>query len=262
MNITRIISSFFSCIIIILICTSNIAYTQQKTSFEQNLVLVEGGSFLMGQSDPNVACAGCTKDEQPKHKVTLGTFYISKYEITELEWEAIMGDKPSYDEGCDNCPVDGVSWNDVQLFIKKLNEKTGLKFRLPTEAEWEFAARGGNKSKGFVFSGSNNYQDVAWCSLKSDKRKRPVGQKQANELGIFDMSGNVWEWCSDFYDSKYYAECPAVNPTGPDSGKDRVLRGGSWYNQSNDSRVTARYRFFPSFRTNANGFRLVLDEKK
>lgn len=232
---------------------------KQESSIEENMILVEGGTFQMGQNDPNIACGECTKDEQPIHKVTVSSFYIGKYEVTQKEWIEIMGgENPSYGEECADCPVDGVSWIDVQMFIKKLNEKTGKNFRLPTEVEWEFAARGGNKSQNLKFSGSNTASDVAWYSLKTDKKIHPVGQKKPNELGLFDMSGNVWEWCNDFYDGNYYSNSPASNPKGPDKGKDRVLRGGSWYSQSNDIRIATRYRFFPNFRTNANGFRLVL----
>ncbi|HBX50555.1 MAG: hypothetical protein A2275_15675 [Bacteroidetes bacterium RIFOXYA12_FULL_35_11] len=231
---------------------------QAQTSFEKNLVLVEGGTFSMGQTDPDISCKGCTKDEQPVHKVTLKSFYIGKYEVTQKEWKEIMGTDPNFEDDCDDCPIEGVSWKDVQAFLVKLNEKTGKKFRLPTEAEWEYAARGGNKSQGYIYSGSNNHLEVAWCSLKKDKRIHPVGQKKSNELGIYDMSGNVWEWCQDYYAADYYSKSPAENPPGSATGKDRILRGGSWYGQSFDVRVCTRYRFFPTFQTNANGFRIAL----
>lgn len=229
---------------------------------EQNMVLVEGGIFTMGQTDPNVSCKGCTADEQPPHKVNLESFYICKYEVTQKDWIEIMGTDPNFEGECETCPIEGVSWKDVQQFITKLNDKSGKQFRLPTEAEWEFAARGGKKSQNFYYSGSNNAAEVSWFSVKTEDKLHPVGQKKANELGLFDMSGNVWEWCSDIYAADYYSKSPADNPTGPQEGKDKVLRGGSWYNQSFDSRVTARYRFYPTFRTNANGFRLAMTVKK
>lgn len=230
----------------------------QKSSLEENMILVEGGTFMMGQDNPDIACKGCTQDEQPIHRVTLNSYYIGKYEVTQKEWNDIMNDNPNYEEDCSNCPVEGISWIDIQEFIKKLNSKTGKIFRLPTEAEWEFAAKGGIKSQKFAYSGSNVVADVSWSSLKKDKKIHSVGQKKPNELGIYDMSGNVWEWCNDLYDGNYYTISPTVNPTGPTIGKDRVLRGGAFYSQSNDIRVTARYRFFPTFKTNANGFRLAM----
>lgn len=216
----------------------------------------------MGQSDPDISCKSCTADEQPPHKVTVSSFYLGKYEVTQKEWRLIMGTNPNFEEGCESCPVDGVSWQDVQMFLNKLNEKTGKQFRLPTEAEWEFAARGGNKSKGYYYSGSSNASEVAWFGQKKEQKIHQTGQKNQNELGLFDMSGNVWEWCNDFYNAGYYSKSPEMNPSGPVSGKDKVLRGGSWYNQSFDCRVTARYRFYPSFRTNANGFRLAMPVQK
>ncbi len=245
----------------ILISTSIVFGQDVRSQIKKNLILINGGTFTMGQTDPNVSCKGCTADEQPPHKVTVSDFYLCKYEVTLKEWKQIMGTNPSYDEECENCPVDGVSWQDVQLFIKKINEKSDIQFRIPTEAEWEFAARGGNKSNGYRFSGSNNASDVAWFGLKKDQKTHQTGLKQPNELGLYDMSGNVWEWCSDFYGFDYFANSPEKDPSGPISGKDKILRGGSWYNQSFDCRVTTRYRFYPSFRTNANGFRLASSKK-
>ena len=198
-------------------------------------------------------------DEKPVHSVTLSGFNIGKYEVTQAQWKAVMGNNPSIYSGCKNCPVEHVSWNDVQQYISKLNSQTGKNYRLPTEAEWEFSARGGKSSKGYTYSGSNDLNAVA----KTDKRSRKthalqphrVGGKQANELGIYDMTGNVWEWCSD-WDGAYnsYSE---TNPTGASSGQYRVLRGG-WDYDANYCRSAYRSSSYPDSRSYDFGFRLVL----
>ena len=147
-------------------------------------------------------------NEQPVHKVKLSNFEMGKYPITQAQWEAVMGANPSRFNTCDQCPVEKISWNDVQEFIEKLNEKyPGKNYRLPTEAEWEYAARGGNESKGNLYSGSSELGSVGWFSDNSNNKTHPVGKKQPNELGIYDMSGNVWEWCHDWYDDEYYKTC-------------------------------------------------------
>ena len=162
--------------------------------------------------------------------------------MTQALWVAVMGSNPSYFTSAIGytddltCPVDNVSWTDCQMFISKLNELTGMNFRLPTEAEWEYAARGGHKSQGYKYSGSNNVDDVAWCydNLPSQSmytqgcRPQPVANKNPNELGLYDMSGNLYEWCQDWYDAYYYSNSPLINPTGPTSGTERVIRGGGW----------------------------------
>ena len=215
-----------------------------------NFVFVEGGSFLMG-SDSLYA------DEIPQHRVTLDDFWIGKYEVTQKEWVDVMGENPRSFQG-DSLAVDNVSWADVQVFIQKLNQKTGLQFSLPTEAEWEFASRGGNASKGFLYSGSDEFNDVGWYRFNSFRRKHPVGSKLPNELGIHDMSGGVWEWCSDWYDSSYYAAAPSANPKGPIQGTYRVARGGSWSNGTVVCRVSSRGFDSPERRDYQTGFRLVV----
>ena len=240
-------------------------YKANGVSF--TMIGVEGGTFQMGSTDSDA-----TYGEQPVHQVTVSSFSIGQTEVTQALWFAVMGQKPTsggsqwsstYGLG-DNRPAYYVSWEDCQTFITKLNQLTGQKFRLPTEAEWEFAARGGNKSKGYKYSGSNTVGDVAWYWVNipsqtignSGYGTQPVATKQANELGIYDMSGNVWEWCSDWYGS--YSSNAQTDPTGASSGSDRVYRGGSWDNSAGDCRVAIRACNTPSFRHDFLGLRLAL----
>jgi formylglycine-generating enzyme required for sulfatase activity len=220
-----------------------------RKSFEPEMVFVEGGRFMMGSNSGDDV-------EKPVHEVELSSYYLGKYEVTQAQWKAVMGNNPSYFKDCDQCPVEQVSWNDVQEFIGKLNQKTGKKYRLPTEAEWEFAARDGVKSKGYLYSGGNDAGTVAWYTDNSGSKTHSVGSKQANELGIFDMSGNVWEWCSGWYGG--YSGTFQRNPQGAFSGLSRVLRGGGWNNRASHCRVTARSGHYPDGRSNCIGFRLVL----
>ena len=219
-----------------------------------DMVFVKGGTFTMGATSEQGSDAYDT--EKPTHSVTLSDFYIGKYEVTQAQWKAVMGSNPSYFKG-DNLPVETVSWNDIQTFIQKLNAKSGKKYRLPTEAEWEYAARGGNQSRGYKYSGSNDIGSVAWYKDNSNRTTHPVGQKQPNELGIYDMSGNVYEWCSDWYGS--YSSSSQTNPTGPSSGSRRVPRGGSWTDIAWPCRVSFRYGYDVLSGLNFNGFRLALD---
>ena len=218
-----------------------------------NMVPVDGGTFWMGANPEDSEAYG---DEKPRHQVTLSDFSIGRYEVTQEEWEAVMGSNPSEFKGAKR-PVENVSWGDCQEFIRKLNEKTGKQFRLPTEAEWEFAARGGNKSQGYQYSGSNNPGAVAWYYYgNSGNQTHDVGQKSPNELGLYDMSGNVREWCQDWYDD--YSSSSQTNPTGPASGSNRVLRGGSCDGGAWDCRVSLRDYYTPDNRYDDLGFRLVL----
>ena len=195
------------------------------------MVFVEGGTFQMGSDDDSI-------DEMPVHQVTLSDYYIGQTEVTQELWQAVMGSNPSYSgfKGAKN-PVNFVSWNECQDFIRKLNSLTGANFRLPTEAEWEFAARGGNKSRGYQYSGSNDLGSVAWYKANASSKVHPVGSKLPNELGLYDMSGNVWEWCADWYSGSYYGTSPCTNPTGPTTGEFRVDRGGSWDSNAAGCRV-------------------------
>ncbi len=217
------------------------------------MVKVAGGTFTMGASTSD---SEADSDEKPAHRVTLSGYYIGKYEVTQKQWVEIMGSNPSYFKG-DNLPVERVSWEDIQEFLRKLNAKTGMNYRLPTEAEWEFAARGGNSSRGYKYSGSDNIGNVAWYDGNSGSKTHPVGTKSPNELGIYDMTGNVWEWCQDRFDSNYYSNSPSSNPKGPSSGAIRVLRGGSWFNIARNCRVSRRFHYTPGSRDYYFGFRLA-----
>ena len=192
--------------------------------YVNSMVYVEGGAFTMGATSEQGDDA--FDEEKPAHEVTLSSYYIGQTEVTQELWEAVMGSNPSYFKGAKR-PVEQVSWNDCQEFIRKLNEKTGKQFRLPTEAEWEYAARGGNHSKGYKYSGSNNIDDVAWYGDNSGDKTHNVSTKKFNELGIYDMSGNVAEWCSDWYREDYYKSTPNDNPQGPSSGSDVNFCGGA-----------------------------------
>ena len=227
------------------------SYTVNGVSF--TMKFVEGGTFLMGNSDKDAF-----ENEKPVHSVTVSSFYIGETEVTQALWKAVMGNNPSNWEG-DNLPVESVSWNDIHLFISKLNKKTGMDFRLPTEAEWEFAAKGGNGSKGYKYSGSNQILTVAWYNNNSWDRTHDVKGKMPNELGIYDMSGNVREWCYDWFGS--YSRISQTSPKGPNYGNSRVLRGGSWGTYVEEGcRVSCRYFIEPEYGDEYCGFRLCLSE--
>ena len=230
------------------------AFTIGSVSFK--MIRVEGGRFQMGSpiNDHNAYV-----NEKPQHWVTLNDFYIGEVVVTQALWKAVMGNNPSTFFG-ENNPVENVSWDDCQEFIKTLNSKTGQQFRLPTEAEWEYAARGGNKSKGYKYAGGNTIDDVAWFNGNSDFRTHQVKNKQPNELGLYDMSGNVYEWCLDWYSDTYYEESPSSNPQNITSGLDRILRGSSWINRAKHCRVANRYKYNPLAHDSSIGFRLVLPQ--
>ena len=224
---------------------------------------VEGGTFSMGataEQGNDVFYA-----EKPVHKVTLGDYYMGTTEVTQALWKAVMGESVTDiasrngwgTEGVGNSyPMCYVSWDDVQVFLRKLNARTGKKFRLPTEAEWEYAARGGTKSKHYKYAGSNDLGSVAWYGDNSNDQTHPVAQKRPNELGLYDMSGNVWEWCSDWYGD--YASYAQTNPKGPSSGSCRVGRGGSWDSDAGFCRVSDRGGSLLGYHCDDLGFRLAL----
>ena len=217
------------------------------------MIAVQGGIFTMGCTSEQGS--DCGSDESPSHRVTLSGYCIGETEVTQALWKAVMGGNPSSFKG-DNLPVEQVSWDDVQVFIRKLNALTGKTFRLPTEAEWEYAARGGSWSLGYKYSGGSTLGDVAWYDGNSGSKTHPVGTKAPNELGLYDMSGNVWEWCSDWIGS--YSSVSQTNPRGPSSGSYRVLRGGGWHFSSGCCRVSNRSTGSPVNRSYGIGFRLVL----
>ena len=233
------------------IVNKELTFTVNGISF--TMVEVQGGTFTMGATAEQGSDA--FGDEKPAHSVTLSSYYIGKTEVTQELWQAVMGNNPSYKKGA-KLPVEQVSWDDCQKFIGKLNQKTGKNFRLPTEAEWEYAARGGNRSRGYKYSGSNNIDDVAWFFDNSGSTTHEVATKRANELGLYDMSGNVWEWCSDWYDS--YSSSAQTNPTGPSSGSPRVFRGSCWGSDAGYCRVAYRGDDSPDFRYYSLGLRLAL----
>ena len=218
------------------------------------MIFVEGGTFTMGATSEQGDDA--YENEYPAHRVTLSDYYIGETEVTQALWKAVMENNPSRFVG-DNLPVECVSYDDVKEFITKLNQKTGKTFRLPTEAEWEYAARGGKKSKRYKYAGSDNIDDVAWYDDNSNLRTHPVKTKQPNELGIYDMNGNVHEWCSDWY-GKYTSEAQ-TNPQGPSSDSYRVYRGGSWGTNARICRASYRNFDFLSFLHSNLGFRLVME---
>lgn len=217
---------------------------------------VKGSSFMMGASDVDEEA---NDNEKPTHKVGLDNYYIGETLVTQALWEAVMGDNPSETKN-DDLPVDGVSWYDCQEFIEQINSITGMHFSLPTEAQWEFAARGGQKSRDFLYSGSNDIDEVAWYFDESPSYK--LANKKANELGLYDMSGILWEWCKDFYDDNYYSISQNLNPQGSDVGSDRVLRGGCWCSMPYECRVTYRAFSTPDYSGSVTGLRLVLNIPK
>lgn len=225
------------------------AQNKGKDPYEIEMVYVPGGLFMMGSIDG--------RDDTAPHSVELSTFYIAKYEVTQKLWKKVMGNNPSEVKG-DNLPVTNISWVMVKEFLTKLNELTGKRYRLPTEAEWEFAARGGLKSKNSIYAGSNNLNSVAWYANNSKEKVHPVGKKAPNELGIFDMTGNVWEWVNDWYSSMYYEESEKTNPLGPGSATYRVIRGGAYAEIDEDCRIFTRLSFDPNSSNPAIGFRLAM----
>ena len=227
----------------------NQTFTVNRVQF--TMVAVEGGTFTMGATSEQGGDAW--DNEKPAHQVTLSDYYIGQTEVTQALWKAVMGSNPSSHKG-DNLPVENVSWYDCRVFIQVLNQLTGKQFRLPTEAEWEYAARGGRKSRGYKYAGGNNIDSVAWYDGNSGKETHAVATKQVNELGIYDMSGNVLEWCSDWYGD--YQSSSQSDPQGPSFGSFRVCRGGSYCNFARYCRVSYRYGITPDNRGINLGLRL------
>lgn len=223
------------------------------TDVSFKMVRVDSGTFMMGANEGDDEALG---HEKPAHQVTLSDYYIGETPVTQALWQAVMGKNPSGFKSDLNRPVEKVSWKKCQEFIKELNRLTGMSFRLPTEAQWEFAARGGNKTKGYKYAGSDDINDVAWYDKNSKDKTHPVGKKAPNELGLFDMSGNVWEWCQDRYDG--YTDAPQTDPEGPEDGDNRVNRGGGWDNNARFCRVSDRFNSTPTRAGRYLGLRLAL----
>lgn len=234
---------------------STISVDSVLAEIEASMVVVAGGSFLMGNG--SIEAQLC---EKPEHEVTVSSFAISKFEVKQQWFQTLADENPSKRKSPAH-PVEQVSWDDAQKFIRMLNLFSGKNYRLPTEAEWEFAARGGIKSAGFKFSGSNNISEVAWHFGNSGLKPGIGGKKMPNELGLFDMSGNVYEWCNDWFGEHYYKNSPQNDPQGPATGMRRVYRGGGWGDNTQRCQSTCRNSWFPENRADYFGFRLALDLK-
>ncbi len=221
----------------------------------EGMVLIKGDCFKIGDTSGDGQ-----DDEKPVHRVCVDDFYICKYEVTQGEWKEIMGNNPSNFQKGDDYPVESVSWDDVQAFIKKLNEKSGMNYRLPTEAEWEYAARAGTTTKWYCGDDERCLDSIAWYEANSKSETHPVGTKQPNKLGLYNMCGNVWEWCRDWYGSEYYKNSPVNDPTGPETGSGRVVRGGGWDGRARYCRSSYRSYGVPSYDLYNLGFRLVLPQ--
>lgn len=218
------------------------------------MIEVRGGTYQMGSTTGE-------KNERPVHTVTVKSFYMGKYEVTQRLWTQVMGDTPSRHRNCPDCPVESVTPAQVSQFIVRLNQMTEHQYRLPTEAEWEYAALGGDQSKGYRYPGSNDLNEVAWYRPNAGDTTHPTGLKKPNELGLYDMAGNAWELCSDYYDPAYYSVSPADNPRNDKPAPFRLLRGGSWRSAENRCYSKARNRnIYDHYHFGNGGFRLVLDK--
>jgi formylglycine-generating enzyme required for sulfatase activity len=243
-------------VILILLPVLSYSYPDEARVWVKDMefVMVKGGCFKMGD-----IFGDGQADEKPVHEVCVDDFYMGKYPVTQRQWKDIMGETPSRFKECgETCPVDSVTWKDVIEFIGKFNHVTKRNHRLPTEAEWEYAARSGGRDEKWAGTGNEaELAGYAWYSKNSGFKPHPVGQKRPNGSGIYDMTGNVWQWVEDWYGEGYYSSGRKNNPKGPGNGQFRVLRGGSWYYNAKDVRSSARFHGDPAFRSNDFGFRLV-----
>jgi len=247
------------CLALLSVCVclwpSVTAKAQQFT--EPEMVFVAGGAFTMGCTSEQGS--DCYDNEKPSHEVRLSGFAIGRYEVTQALWQNVMGYNPSQFQG-DNLPVENVSWDEVQIFLQRLNTLTGKHYRLPTEAEWEYAARGGQLSLQTPYAGGSGIADVSWYADNSGDVTHAVGTRQPNELGIYDMSGNVWEWCSDSYGQ--YSNKRQTNPKGAASGDYRIVKGGGYTSSGTQCRVSSRKSFYQGGKDNMTGFRLAMDDDR
>jgi formylglycine-generating enzyme required for sulfatase activity len=224
-------------------------------SIGMQFVLIPAGSFMMGC---NKDIEKCDPEETPQHRVIISKpFYMAKYEVTQEQWAKVMGGNPSAFKGLSN-PVEKVSWDDTRNFIEHLSKMDGKVYRLPTEAEWEYAARAGSESAYFFGNAGEQLGQYAWYSNNSGDKTHSVGLKQPNAWGLFDMHGNVWEWCQDWFEQNYYSSSPLTDPRGPSSGEHRVLRGGSWGSGVHKARIASRGHIKPDYRDIDDGFRVVM----
>lgn len=252
-NILFIISLFITLPVFCQDSTEIVGCTGKKC-IEPTMVFVQGGTFEMGSNDS-------LSNERPAHKVTLKSFFIGQYEISQYQWRVITGKNPSGNKDCDDCPVENINWKGIRIFLAKLNKKTGKKFRLPTEAEWEYAANGGDNSKGYKYSGSNDLAEVAWYKGNANGKTHPIGLRKPNELGIYDMAGNVWELCSDWYHANFYKHSSGNNPVCSEQGLYHVSRGGSWRSGPERCYNKARNRNIRDHHISNGGIRLALDKQ-
>lgn len=224
-----------------------------KTGIE--LVRIKGGCYQMGD-----VFGGGAENERPAHEVCVGDFFLGRSPVTRRMWKSVMGSLPPQTQFCSGeCPVENVSWNDVQTFLRILNKRTGKRYRLPTEAEWEYAARSGGQKERWA--GTSNEQELnerAWLIMNSQFVLHPVGTKRPNGLGLYDMTGNLWQWTADWYDPAYYSRSPKNDPPGPDTGKTRVLRGGYWGDVPGHATTSTRISLSPETHSGGYGFRLAM----
>jgi len=226
-------------------------WIEPETGIE--FVLIPGGEFVMGSDERHA-------DEGPLHTVQVGSFYLGRYEVTQRQWARVTGNNPSHFAGCEDCPVEQVSWEDVQKFMKGATDLTGIGLRLPTEAEWEYAAGGGAVHQRWPGTDSEREPgEYAWYSGNFAGKSRPVGLKIPNLFRIYDMGGNVGEWCADRYGEDYYRKSPVLDPKGPEGGERRVVRGGSWLSSPYDTRSARRSGRSPATRSRTIGFRAAAD---
>lgn len=242
----------FSCISLSLLFLLHISSVAQTAITEPEMIWVEGGTFEMGSNTG-------VKNERPPHTVTIGSFYMGKFEVTQSLWQQVMGSNPSYFKGCNAYPVEEVTPQQIDGFIQKLNQLTGKKYRLPTEAEWEYAALGGKYTKGYRYPGSNDLLEVGWVRDNAGEKTHPVGLKKPNELGLYDMAGNVWELCSDWWNPGFYRISNSNNPRNDKKATFRVARGGSWRSGEERCYSKARNRNIADHHKQNGGLRLVLD---
>lgn len=237
------------------LCLLQCSYTSSETfkdPFEGQMQQIPAGTFEMGCTE---ADGKCQEKEMPVHKVNISAFQMAKFEVTQAQWKYVMGSSPGFFKNCEECPIEWVTRSEIEAFLRKMKEKTGKSYRLPTEAEWEYAARSGEK---MPYSGSENLEEVAWYKGNSGQKTQPVGKKKPNKFGLYDMSGNVSEWCMDYYESGFYTKSETENPCNKMVSKYYIMRGGSWL--SGDGACRCAWRGWVSGESNNYdlGFRVVL----